>query len=320
MEGLHGMFNYIIRRIGASIVVFICVSFIIMSFIRLLPGDPIAMMMGKHPVPEIVDVLRKFYHLDKPLVIQYFLWWQNLLKGNLGVSYVTGIPVLKILFKAVQPTIVITVLCTVFSTLVGLIAGIISAVKRNTYLDYIVTLITFSGISMPSFFLGIFLIWVFTIKMNLLPPTGYLSPLENFIGSWKYLIMPVFAQGFQSSSGITRMVRSSFLEVLGQDFIRTARAKGQKEIIVIMKHALRNALIPVITMISLQLARLMGGIIIIESVFAIPGMGRTLLNSIYRRDYPMIQASILMITLIFLVANLMADLLYAVVDPRIKYV
>jgi len=277
------------------------------------------MMLGKHPDPAVVKALREFYRLDDPLFVQWGNWWRNLFHGNLGISYVTRTPVIQLLANAIEPTLVITVLCVLFSGIVGIAGGIISAVRRNSWIDYLVTVTTFLGISMPSFFLGIFLIWIFSICLNLLPPTGYVSPFQNIGSSALHLLMPVFAQGSQSSCGVVRIVRSATLEVLQADFTTTARAKGLRETAVLLKHVLRNALIPVITVLGLQLAGMMGGIIIIESVFGIPGMGRLLLNAIYRRDYPLLQAAILGITMIFLFTNLVVDILYVIVDPRIRY-
>lgn len=313
------MGRFVVRRLFGLLPVLIAVSFVVVSFIRLIPGDPITMMLGERPHPEVVAQIRALYDLDKPIVYQYVKWMSQVLRGNFGVSFITRTPISRMIINSLGATLMLTSISLVCGTLIGVVAGVISAVNRNTWKDFIAGIVSFIGISTPSFFMGVALILIFCIMLRWLPPTGYISPRVNLPDSLKHMFLPGFALSLELAATTMRMVRTSTLEVLRCDFVRTARAKGLSERIVLYKHVLKNALIPAITVVSLQLAGLLGGATIIESVFAIPGMGRLLLDGIFTRDYPLIQACILMMTVIFVLANLLADILYAVVDPRIRY-
>lgn len=313
------MGKYIARRLLAVIPVLIGVSVIVFCFIRLLPGDPITMMLGERPHPEVVARLRRLYELDKPLWYQYGSWISQVVRGDMGVSFITRTPIIQMIKNSAGPTATLTILSLVLGTIIGVTSGIVSAVHRNTWKDYVAAIFAFIGISAPSFFLGVVLILAFSIRLQWLPPTGYVSLLANPVECLKHMILPTITLSLELACTTMRMVRTSMLEVLRLDFVRTARAKGVSDRVVLYKHVLRNALIPVITVAALQLAGLLGGATVVECVFAIPGMGRLTLDAIFTRDYPLLQANILIMTSVFVIANLLADVLYAVVDPRIRY-
>ncbi len=297
----------------------LAVSVIVFGFLRLLPGDPIAMMLGERPHPEVVAEIRKLYHLDEPFYVQYPLWVLQITRGNLGISYITRLPVADLIRTALGPTLGLALTSLIVGVTLGVFAGLLAAVYRNTSRDVAASALAFMGISIPSFFLAVLLIWFFSLTMRWLPPTGYVSPRESPMLWLRHMLLPAVTLGLILAASTMRQVRSGVLEVLGREYVRTARAKGLADRIVLGRHVLRNALIPAITVIALQLADLLGGAVIIESIFAVPGLGRLTLNSIFSRDYPVLQSSILMLTGIFILANLLADMTYALIDPRIRY-
>ncbi len=311
------------RFIGARLVqlVFIlaAVSVVVFGFLRLLPGDPIAMMLGERPHPQVVAEIRTLYHLDRPFHVQYGLWLAQIARGNLGISYITRRPVTELIGAALGPTLGLALSSLALGVTLGLTAGVLAALHRNTARDVVASVLAFTGISIPSFFLAVLLIWVFSLALRWLPPTGYVSPAVSVLGWARHMTLPAVALGLILAASTMRLVRSGVLEVLGREYVRTARAKGLAEPAVVGRHVLRNAVIPAVTAVGLQLADLLGGAVIIESVFAIPGLGRLTLDSIFARDYPVLQASILMLTGIFILANLLADVTYALIDPRIRY-
>lgn len=311
MRGGIKLIKYIARRIVFLIPVIIGVTFIVFSLMYITPGDPAKIILGESAPEASVQQLREEMGLNKPFVVQYGNYLKNLVVNqDIGNSYVTKRPVLKELADCFPATFKLAALSMIFAILLGIPIGIISAVKQYSWFDSISMIFALIGISMPVFWLGLLLILLFAVKLHLFPASGF--------SSLKYMILPAVSLGAQSVAIITRMTRSSMLEVIRQDYIRTVRAKGQKERVVVLKHALRNALIPIITIIGLQFGGLLGGAVLTESIFSIPGIGRLMVDSIKMRDFPVVQGGVLFIAIMFSIVNLLVDLLYAYVDPRIK--
>ncbi len=305
------MLKYVVRRIALLIPVILGVTFIVFTLMYITPGDPAKIILGEMATEEAVLQLREEMKLDDPFLVQYGRYMKNLIfHQDIGRSYVTKRPVLQEI-KAVFPaTFKLASLSIVVGVVVGIPIGILSCVKQYSLFDTIAMIGALIGISMPVFWLGLLLILLFSVKLGWLPASGF--------SSFKHMILPSLALGAQSVAVITRMTRSSMLEVIRQDYIRTARAKGQKEGKVILRHALKNALIPIITVIGLQFGGLLGGALLTESIFSIPGVGRLMVESIKMRDFPVVQGGVLFIAITFSIVNLCVDLLYAYVDPRIK--
>ncbi|MDR1732937.1 MAG: ABC transporter permease [Synergistaceae bacterium] len=304
------MGRYILRRILVSIPVVIGVSFLAFLVLHLTPGDPAVLLAGPDATPEIVMQVREKFGLNRPLYTQYFFFLKGLLNGSL-TSMKYEVPVLSLIGKRLKNTAQLAGCAFCIAIALGMGAGILSALYRYTFIDYIATFFALIGISMPAFWLAILFILCFSVILGWLPSNG--------MGSWRHLIMPSFVLGMGSAGIIARMTRSSMMAVLGQDYVTTAHSKGLPERIVICRHALRNAMIPTVTVVGLQIGSLMTGAVLTESVFAWPGLGRLLVEAILGRDYPVVQATLLIIALIFVIANLFVDLLYALLDPRIRY-
>ncbi len=303
------MISYLIQRLFHSIFVLLGISMIVFVTVR-LTGDPIAMMLQEgNPSQEDIAEMRRLLDLDKPLPIQYVNFVVKAVQGDFGNSFRYGMPALELVLERMPATIRLTLASMAVALLLAFPLGIVSAVRRGGFVDFGVRVISLIGISMPNFWLGIILIIIFGVQLRWLPVSGS--------DSWRHLIMPSIALGAALSGSLTRLLRSSLLDVLGEDYIRTARAKGLNARAVLTLHALRNALIPVMTIIGLQFGLLLGGAVIIENVFSWPGVGRLVVNSIGVRDYPVVQASVLLLALILLMVNLLVDLLYTVVDPRV---
>ncbi len=312
------MASYIIKRILYAIPVLILVTVIVFSLIHLIPGDPIRIMLGINAKPEQVDALKKELNLDKPVVVQYFLWLKNVATGNFGFSIRSKEPVFKLIMQRLPNTLVLAISALVFSVFFSIILGVIAAYKRNTPLDYGAMIIAVLGVSIPSFWMGIMLILVFAMTFRVLPSMGAVSFLKDPVQSIKHLILPALSLGVVLMGYLTRVTRSQMLDVLNQDYIRTARSKGLKENSVIFIHALKNAMIPVVTVIGIQFAFLMGGDVLIEQIFAWPGIGRLALSSIFNRDYPVVQGVVLVSAVIFVFVNLIVDILYRFLNPKVK--
>lgn len=311
MRGGTNLIKYIIRRFALLVPVIIGVTFIVFSLMYITPGDPAKIILGESAPKASVEQLRKEMGLDKPFLIQYGNYLKNLVvHQDIGKSYVTKRPVFKEISDCFPATFKLAALAMGFAILLGIPIGIISAVKQYSWFDTISMIFALIGISMPVFWFGLLLILLFSVKLHWLPASGF--------SSFKYMILPAMALGAQSVAIITRMTRSSMLEVIRQDYIRTVRAKGQKEGVVVLKHALGNALIPIITIIGLQFGGLLGGAVLTESIFSIPGIGRLMVDAIKMRDFPVVQGGVLFIAITFSIVNLLVDLLYAYVDPRIK--
>lgn len=286
-------------------------TIILFLILHLAPGDPVHLVVGPNVTPEVYENVRRSMGLDRPLIIQYFDYLSNLVKGDLGSSILQHRPVADIVLERFPITIGLGVRALLLSFLIAVPVGIIAAVNRNKSADFIAMTFALVGISMPTFWFGIILLYFFAYKLGLFPISGY--------GTWKHLVLPVITMGLTDAAVIARMMRSSMLEVIGQDYIRTARAKGLREKVVTNKHALKNALIPVITLLGMRMGWIIGGSVTLEIIFSIPGLGRTMVDSIFSRDYPVVQGSVLILATSVMISNLIADILYALVDPRIRY-
>ena len=313
------MAAYIARRSLQAVGVLLGVSVLVFAIIHLVPGDPVRVALGTRFDQATYDALRERAGLDQPLLVQYFDWITSALTGDLGVSFRSGRPVTVLILERLPATLSLAGGAIVVALGIAIPLGILSAIRQGSALDYAATTFSQVGISIPDFWMGILLILFFALQLDLLPPSGYVSILENPWQWFVHLLMPAVTVGVVSGSIITRFVRSSMLEALGQDFTRTARSKGLRERMVIRRHVLRNALIPVITVTGLQLAYLLSGLIVVEQVFAWPGLGLLALDAVQARDFPVLQGAVLLFALFFLLVNLLVDLLYAFLDPRIRY-
>lgn len=313
------MGRYILRRLLAVIPVLLGISVIVFALVHLVPGDVVSVLLGPTATPEARDALRKIFGLDRPLVEQYFVWLGNVLRGDFGDSLRTGQPVMSSILDRFGVTLELTGLAMVVALLIGIPAGIIGAIKQYSKVDYAVTAFALAGLSIPSFLLATLMILVFAIDWRWLPPSGYVPFRDDPAQNIKLMIMPSLALGLGAASYITRITRSSVLETMRQDHIRTAYAKGLRHSTVVFRHALKNALIPIVTVIGIQLGYLLGGAVIIEAIFGVPGIGRLALDGINMRDYPVVQGTVLFITSVFVFINLAVDVLYAYLDPRIHY-
>lgn len=305
------MLQYTIRRLISTIPVLIGISLLLFVMLRALPGDPALVLAGQMASPEDIELIRIQLGLDQPIHIQYAKFISRLAVLDLGRSARTQNPVIEEIWARLPNTFLLATTAITLACLIGIPAGIIAAVRPYTKMDYLVTSFSLFGISMPVFWLGLMLVVVFSVTLQILPAGG--------IGTWKHVVLPTVTLASFVVAFIARMTRSSMLEVLSQDYITTARSKGLAEKVVIAKHALRNALIPIITVVGLQFGSLLGGAVLTETVFAWPGMGRLIVDSILARDYPMIQGAILIFGLLYILVNLIVDLIYAWVDPRIHY-
>jgi peptide/nickel transport system permease protein len=299
--------------------VLVLVSVVIFMIIHLTPGDPVLVMLGEEASPEARDRLREELGLNAPLPVQYVIWAGRVVRGDLGRSIRTHQPVSEAILQRLPVTIELSLAAMLVSLSIALPAGIVSALRRNTAADIGSSILALLGVSVPNFFLAILLIWTFALNLRWLPPIGFVPLIQDVGANLRGLIMPAVTLGTALAAVTTRQMRGSLLEVLGNDYIRTAWAKGLREGLVIQRHALKNALIPVITVVGLQMGNLLGSAIITETIFALPGVGRMVVDSIFQRDFPLVQGIVLYLALIFLVINLLVDMTYAYLDPRIRY-
>lgn len=304
------MSKYILKRVLMIFPVLLTVCFVIFTLLYFTPGDPAQIMLGEQAAPEDIAQLRDEMGLEDPFFVQFGRYLLNILQGDLGTSYKTGRPVADEIFARFPTTMLLSFLSILIAVAIGIPVGIISATKQYSWFDNGAMVFALLGVSMPNFWQGMVLILIFCVNLNWLPASGFYTPLH-----W---ILPCLTIGTSTAAIITRMTRSSMLEVIRQDYIRTARAKGQKESVIIMRHQLKNALIPVLTVIGLQFGALLGGAVLTESIFAIPGLGKLMVDSIKARDYQVVQGAVLLIAAAFTFVNLLVDILYAYVDPRIK--
>lgn len=305
------MTRYIAQRLLAALVTLIGVSLIVFMLVRLLPGDPARVIAGLLASEKDVQRIRERLALNQPLPVQYAMFFGRMMKGDLGTSARTKEPVLKEIMARLPATMKLSVISMTIAGFVGVLGGVLAAYRRNSMLDFLISVGTLFGISMPVYWLGLMLIVLFAVRLQWLPAAGS-EKLTSYI-------MPSLTLAAFSVALVARMTRSSMLEVLGEDYIRTARAKGVRERLIVLRHALKNALIPVITVIGLQFGALLGGAVLTETVFGWPGMGRLLVDSIFARDYPMVQGIVLIFSFLFILVNLIVDITYAYIDPRIHY-
>ncbi len=313
------MVAFIVRRLIQSVFVLLLVSLIAFSLLQIIPGDPAAIMLGTEASPGQIEALRHELLLDQPLPLQYLHWLTNLLQGNLGKSVSYNESVAGLITTRIPITFHLGLVALLLSTLLSIPAGVISAVRRGSWLDSVISIAANLGMAIPIFWLGILGIYLFALKLGWLPVQGYTSPLENLGQSTRQLIMPAICLAVVPLASLTRQTRSSMLEVIRQDYIRTARSKGLKESAVITGHALKNAIIPVITLLGLQVRNLVGGSVLVEQVFNIPGMGRLMVASVFNKDFVTVQGTIMVVAIAVALANLLVDISYGYFDPRIRY-
>ncbi|TVY05672.1 ABC transporter permease [Paenibacillus cremeus] len=309
---------FLVRRLLMAVPVIFIVTIMVFSLLHMLPGDPATVILGQEATPDAVAALRDELGLNKPIVIQYLDWMGGVLQGNLGRSLVDRSPVWELITQRFPATLELTIGTFIVSLLIAVPAGILSATRQGKWVDYLSTILALGGMSIPHFWLGMMMIVFFSVQLGWLPASGYVPFSEDPLGNLSAMIMPIVATGLRESAVLMRMLRSSLLEVMHADFVRTAYSKGLKERAVVLGHALKNALVPVVTTSGLIVAGLLGGLVITEQIFSIPGFGRLIVESIFRRDYVTVQGAILVSALMVVVVNLVVDLAYALIDPRIK--
>ncbi|KFG68307.1 ABC transporter permease [Microvirga sp. BSC39] len=313
------MLRYIGRRILIAIPTLIIVSLLVFALQKLLPGDPVLTMAGEERDPQVLEYLRQKYRLDDPIPVQYFAWIGSALTGNLGISLRTDIPVLDLIMSKLPVTLELAIMAMIVALAIGIPTGIISAVKKGTAVDYTANVIALSGLSIPNFWLGIMLIMLISVRWQLLPASGYVPPTEDLWLNIKTMIMPAFVLGTGLAASLMRHTRSAMLGVMRSDYIRTARAKGLLSRKVILKHALRNALVPIVTLSTLLFGELLAGAVLTEQIFTIPGFGKLIVDAVFNRDYAVVQGVVLCTAVGFIFMNLLADVLYVLVNPRLRH-
>lgn len=312
------MLKYTLNRLLLALPTLLLVSIIVFALIRLIPGDPAQLMLGEIDDPAALARLRSQWGLDRPLAVQYLVWLKNVLAGDMGLSVSQQRPVTEVLFSGFWVTASLVVPAIVLASLLSIPAGMLAAWKQNTLADVTIVTLAIAFLSIPSFWLGLLFLLVFGVWLDLLPVVGYVSPAEHFWEGVSYLLMPVIALALIETGVIIRMARSSTIEVLRLEYVTHARAKGLGERSVALRHVLKNAMAPTWTMIGLTLGSLLGGAIVTETVFTLPGLGRLMVDSIFARDYPVIQGCMLLITAIYVVVNLLVELCYPLLDPRVR--
>lgn len=313
------MSRYLLGRVFHMILVLLGISVVVFVMLKLTPGDPAATLLGVQATPDELARVRRAMGLDRPWVVQYGVWLRNVLRGDLGVSYINRKPVAELIATRFPVTLELTLFAMLLAALIGIPAGVLSATRRYSGLDYSITSFALFGVSMPSFWFGILLILLFSLHLGWLPASGYAAIGRGLAEHLKHLVLPAVSLGLFLSGSLARFTRSSMVETLAQDYVRTGRAKGLRERIVVYRHALRNALIPTVTVLGLQFGFLMGGAVIIEQVFAYPGVGWLVLIAVSQRDYPVVQGVVLVVAAVFALANLLVDVAYTWLDPRIRY-
>jgi peptide/nickel transport system permease protein len=312
------MLAFLARRVLIAIPTIILISVFVFALQKLLPGDPLLVLAGEERDPEVLEFLREKYRLNDPIPVQYLAWIGNALQGDLGVSLRTSQPVTELIAQKLPVTIQLAVMSLIFALVIGIPTGILSAVKKGTVTDYIANVVALSGLSIPNFWLGIMLILLVSVKWQLLPASGYVPLSEDFWQSIKTMLMPAFVLGTALAATLMRHTRSAMLGVLSADYVRTARAKGLSERVVILKHALRNALTPIVTLTALLFGELIAGAVLTEQIFTIPGFGKLVVDAVFNRDYAVVQGIVLVTAVGFIFMNLLADALYVVLNPRLR--
>ena len=313
------MGKYIIRRIFDLLPTIFVVAVIVFIVTRMIPGDPASVMLGPQASVEDIEALRQKLGLNEPLYMQFLQYIGNLLQGNLGVSYTYNEPIMSLIMDRFPNTVILAISALIIAVIIGIPAGIISASKQNSLLDYSVMLISLIGVSMPIFWLGVMLVLYFSVNLGWFPATGMGTLEEGFIPYIKHLILPSITLATIPMATFARITRSSMLEVISHDYIKTARSKGLSEFWVICKHAFKNALTPILTVLGMQISMMLGGAVLTETIFSWPGMGRLIVDAIDKRDFVVVQGTVLFIAVIFVVVNLLVDILYKVVNPRVNY-
>ncbi len=313
------MKNYILRRMLMLIPVLIGISIAIFLIMQLIPGDFVSGILGIEETPELREMWERKLGLDKPLPVQYFSWISGVVRGDFGVSFRTGLPIFPEIIRRFTVSAELAILACIVSWLIAFPLGIISALKRNSIIDRIVRVAALLGVSMPSFATATLLILFFALAFGYYSPIKYVTFMQNPLKNLEILIFPAFVMGGSMAGSVMRMTRSSVLEVMRQDFIKAVRAKGAPERVTIARHAFRNASIPIVTLVGMQIGILMGGTVVIEQIFSIPGLGQYLLTGIFQRDFPVVEGTVLFMSLVYVVINLLVDILYTYIDPRITY-
>jgi peptide/nickel transport system permease protein len=312
------MLGVVGRRVAQAVVVLLGVTLVVFTLIHLVPGDPVRTALGIRFNPATYAALRQRAGLDKPLVVQYFSYLGHAVTGDLGVSFQTGQPVTQILLQRLPATLSLAVTGMIIGVVIAFPLGLLAAVRQDTWIDSAARVVSQLGVSVPDFFIGTLLILAFTGTRGSLPPSGYVSLTADPVEWGRHVLLPALAVGLVAASILTRFIRTAVLEELGRDYVRTADAKGIPALTVLRRHVLRNAFVPILTVVGVQLASLLGGVIVVEVLFAWPGLGLLTYQAVEQRDYPVLQGTVLLIAAIFIVVNLLVDLLYAVIDPRIS--
>ncbi|WP_428245534.1 ABC transporter permease [Ferrovibrio sp.] len=312
------MLRFLVRRVAILLPTLLFVSIIIFGLQQLLPGDPAIAMAGEERDPETIEQIREKYNLNKPIPVRYWLWISGVLQGDFGESIRIQLPVSQLLVEKLPVTIELAVLAMLVALIIGIPAGIISALYNGRWPDYVANVVGLWGLSTPNFWLGIMLILLFSVELGWLPASGYVEPGEDLLGNLEAMIMPAFVLGNGIAAVMMRHTRSAMLQVLSSDYIRTARAKGLYERMVIFKHALRNAAVPVITLGALEFGQLLSGAVLTEQIFSIPGFGKLIVDAVFNRDYAVVQGVVLCTATAYILLNLLADIAYFLVNPRLR--
>lgn len=312
------MGGYLVKRIIQLIPILILASVVIFTIMHMIPGDPAQVYAGPDATPDALAAIRQDMGLDEPLLIQYLVWLKHVVLLDFGVSYTSKYPVIQLIQQKVGATFELAMAAALLQVTIGIPLGIIAALNQRRWIDYVISAYNSIVMAVPNFWLGILLILLLSVQFKVLPPAGRIEFLPNPAIAWKSLIMPAFSLALFASASVTRFTRAAMLEVLSEHYVRTARSKGLKENVVVIRHALRNALIPVITVVGIQFGYLLGGAVIIETVFAWPGMGRLIMQGIGNRDYTVVQGALILFVTIFVLLNLLIDVCYAFLDPRIR--
>lgn len=313
------MGNYILRRLLASIPVVILVGVMTFSILHIAPGDPAVLMAGEEATPADVEAMRVALGFDKPFIVQFGKWSGRLLQGDLGTSIFSQHTIVSLMKPRIEPTLSLAIIAISLSIIIGVPLGVLAAWNQGSFVDRGVMVFAVLGFSIPVFWLGFLFIWAFAVKIHLFPAVGFVSITDGVFPFFRSLTLPALANAIPFSALVARMTRSTMVEVMQEDYIRTARAKGLTEAVVNVRHGLRNAAIPIVTVVGLVFAGLVGGAVVTETVFAIPGLGRLLVDGVVRRDYPIVQAMLMVVAVSYVFVNLAVDITYAFLDPRIRY-
>jgi peptide/nickel transport system permease protein len=312
------MAQFVVRRLIQFIPVMILVSIVVFLMVRMIPGDPAAALLGPNAKPEQVEAMRAQMGLDEPIWVQYFVWVSRMLGGDFGKSFINDFPVSKLILRKLPATVQLAVAALIVALLISIPLGIMSSLRRGHWPDHIATVYNSLAMGIPNFWLGILFVLIFALKLKVLPPSGYVSLAEEPVAGLKFLILPALTLGIYISAILARFIKSSILETLNQEYVRTAHSKGLPSRLVVSRHILKNALIPLVTVFGLQFGGLLGGAVITEYIFDWPGLGNLLVHSILTRDYSIVQAVTILAVTVYLVVNLGTDLLYGLIDPRIR--